>query len=112
MRKRRKASESPQQGEVLLDGLFRRLGLQKQAHEWRVLAAWHEAAGAKLAAHARAERLVGNTLYVRVATAAWANELGYLKQQLLEKLCEALGGQGVKELRFTVGPLKDAPDWE
>src|SRR5262249_28734290 len=73
--------------------------------------AWGEAAGARIAAKARAERMQGATLILRVASAAWANELGYLKAELLAKLRATPGGEGVEDLRFSVGPLEGAPSF-
>jgi predicted nucleic acid-binding Zn ribbon protein len=108
----KRKSVVPRQGEALLDGLFRRLGLEKEARSWRALQAWQSAAGPKIAERARAERVQGTTLILRVTSAAWANELGYLKGQLLERLQETPGADWITELRFSVGPLEGAPGWE
>ena len=99
----------PRQGEALLDGLFRRLGLVNEARAWRALAAWPRAAGEELSRRTRAERLQGTTLVVRVTSSSWANELGYLKAGLLAKLRATPGGEGVTDLRFQPGPLDDIP---
>jgi predicted nucleic acid-binding Zn ribbon protein len=95
-----------------LAGLFRRLGLVEQARAWRAMAAWARAAGPRIAQHARAEQLRNKTLVVRVASSAWANELSFLKAELLAKLQELPGGDAVQDLRFSVGPLGDAPSWD
>ena len=93
-------------------GLFRRLGLVEQARAWRALAAWPRAAGPQIAKQARAEQLRNKTLVVRVSSSAWANELSFLKAELLAKLHELPGGEVVQDLRFSVGPLCDAPSWD
>lgn len=93
-------------------GLFRRLGLVEQARAWRAMAAWAGAAGPRIAKHARAEQLRNKTLVVRVASSAWANELSFLKAELLAKLQGMPGGDAVQDLRFSVGPLGDAPSWD
>ncbi|MSP60009.1 MAG: DUF721 domain-containing protein [Myxococcales bacterium] len=110
MRRVRK-SVSPKQGEALLDGLFRKLKLDGTAREYRALEAWREAAGPRIAARVRAERMWGTTMMLRVASAGWANELGFLKSDLLARLHEA-GATWVVDLRFQVGPLDQAPSWE
>src|SRR5205085_1830534 len=46
---------------------------------------------------------------VRVQSAPWANELSYLRAQLLARLQATPGGEGVTELRFTIGPLDELP---
>ncbi|HEX2573204.1 MAG TPA: DUF721 domain-containing protein [Polyangia bacterium] len=104
--------EGIRQGEQLLGGLFRRLGLVEQARAWRAMASWARAAGPRIAKHARAEQLRNKTLVVRVVSSAWANELSFLKAELLAKLHELPGGDAVQDLRFSVGPLGDAPSWE
>lgn len=76
------------------------------------MAAWARAAGPRIAKHARAEQLRNKTLVVRVASSAWANELAFLKAELLAKLQELSGGDVVQDLRFSVGPLGDAPSWD
>jgi predicted nucleic acid-binding Zn ribbon protein len=100
------------QGEQLLAGLFRRLGLVEQARAWRAMASWARAAGPRLAKHTRAEQLRNKTLVVRVSSSAWANELSFIKAELLAKLRALPGGDVVQDLRFSVGPLGDAPSWE
>ncbi len=67
--------------------------------------AWPKAVGARVAARTQAERLVDDTLVVRVATAAYANELVMLKRMILEKLATAISGQPVREIRFYVGTI-------
>lgn len=109
---RRRAAPEFRQGEQLITGLFRRLGLVEQARSWRAMALWPRAAGPRIASHARAERLRNKTLVVRVSSSAWANELSFLKAELLAKLRALPGGEAIKDLRFSVGPLLDAPSWD
>lgn len=107
-RRAKRGSALPRQGEALLDGLFRRLGLLDESRAWRAMAAWPRAIGQALARRTRAERLVGTTLIVRVGSSAWAHELGYLKETLLDKLRATPGGEAVTDLRFSVGLIEDA----
>src|SRR5256885_13988238 len=97
-------SRGPRPGASLVDGVFARTGLLGEARDWRVLHAWHRMAGPRLARHTRAERVRGTTLVVRVATAPWANELSYLRAELLEKLRRAPEAAWIEELRLTIGP--------
>lgn len=99
----------PRQGESLLEGLFRRVGLLDEARAWRAMAAWPLAVGKELAGRTRAERLHGTVLTVRVVSSSWANELAYMKTSLLSKLQATRGGEAVTDLRFSIGPLEGAP---
>jgi hypothetical protein len=96
---------------TLVDPLFRWLKLDETARQFRALRAFSEAAGPRIGARARAERLRGGTLYVRVSTAAWSHQLHALKSTLIEKLHATPGGEPVEDLRFSVGPLDEVPDW-
>jgi hypothetical protein len=110
--KHRRRSTQPRQGEVLLDGLFRRLGLADQARRYRALAAFHQAAGPRIAAKARGCRIAGSTLHVAVQSAAWAHELSFLHGELLERLRATPGGEWITEIRFEHRPLEEAPAWD
>ncbi len=94
-----------------MPGVFRWLKLDEGARGFAAQRAFDSAAGPRVAARARAERLRGSTLYVRVASAAWSHELHALKAELLQKLNTTTGGEGIDEIRFTVGPLDELPDW-
>jgi hypothetical protein len=91
---------------------FRWLRLDEGARAFAALRAFHIAAGPHMRERARAERMRGSTLYVRVVSSAWSQELHALKAQLLAKLRRTPGGEGIDDLRFTVGPLHELPSWE
>jgi hypothetical protein len=112
-RKRRadRPSTKPLRSGALVDEVFRWLKLEEPARSYRAVRAFARAAGPRIGARARAERLRGATLYVRVSTSAWSHELHALKEALLHKLRAIPGGECVEELRFNVGPLDEVPDW-
>jgi hypothetical protein len=115
MRKRSRPtrpSVQPQPTSQLIDGTFRWLRLDETARSFLALRAFSEAAGPRILRRARAERLRGAILYVRVASAAWSQELQALSAQLIEKIKTRPGGEGVEALRFTVGNVEELPDFE
>jgi hypothetical protein len=101
-------------GQALIESLLRGLpaSVRDEARRFRALKAWHDAAGPRIRARVRGERVQGTTLVLRVSSAAWANELGMMRAELLKKLQETPGGEWLEDLRFTVGPLDGAPSWE
>jgi hypothetical protein len=105
-------SAAPQSTSSLVDQTFKWLKLDETARGYRALEAFSRAAGPRIRERARAERLRGAILYVRVASAAWSHELHALKAQLIDKIRRTPGGEAVQELRFSVGPLNDVPAWE
>jgi predicted nucleic acid-binding Zn ribbon protein len=106
-RRHTRPSTQPEQMSALVEPLFRWLKLDDAARGFRASRAFSRAAGPRIRAVARAEKLRGATLYVRVQTSAWSHELHALKAQLVEKLRKTPGGEGVEELRFNVEPLEE-----
>lgn len=64
---------------------------------------WRAAVGARIADRARPSSLERGILVVRVASAAWANELQMLAPELVARL--RVRGFAVDQLRFRVGAL-------
>ena len=95
-----------------MDGTFRWLRLDETARSFLALRAFSEAAGPRILRRARAERLRGAILYVRVSSAAWSQELQALSAELIKKIKERPGGEGVETLRFTVGDVEELPDFQ
>jgi predicted nucleic acid-binding Zn ribbon protein len=78
--------------------------------EQLVCAAWSAAVGARIARHARAERLVRTKLIVGVDDAVWQRQLFGMSRMILSKLTENLGdGLVVDELEFRVAALRRGP---
>ena len=111
MSKRPASSTPPRPGATLVDQLFARVGLSDDARAYRAMHAWHRMAGARLGKHTRPERVRGRSLFVRVASAPWANELSYIRASLLERLQASRGAEWIDDLRFTIGPLAGLPDF-
>jgi hypothetical protein len=74
----------------------------------RVVAAWPEAVGARIAAHAWPARLARDgTLHVATDSSAWAFELAQLALVMLERMHERLPETALSGLRFSVGPVPE-----
>jgi hypothetical protein len=90
---------------------LRWLRLDETVRGMRAMRAFSQAAGTRILARARAERLRGRTLYVRVATAAWSQELHTISSAILARMQALPGGEEVDALRFSVGDVEALPDW-
>ena len=78
--------------------------------EQLVCAAWSVAVGARIARHARAERLVRTKLVVGVDDAVWQRQLFGMSRMILSNLTENLGGRlVVDELEFRVAAQRRGP---
>lgn len=82
--------------------LISKLKLPKDVLEPEALArtAWPVAVGRKIAAHARAVRLVRSTLVIECEDAVWQNHLYTLSHQIVRNLQSILGPQTVTGLDF------------
>ncbi len=78
-------------------GLTRRLELVRSVEDWAAVV------GPQIAAVTRAETVnADGTLWVRVASSAWANELSLMAPRILARLNQNRGGQ-IKEIRWLTG---------
>jgi predicted nucleic acid-binding Zn ribbon protein len=77
--------------------------------EAMVCAAWAGAVGKKIAAHARASKLVRTHLVVEVEDAIWQRQLFALRGQIRSKIDESIGAGVVEDIEFRVMPLRLGP---
>ena len=88
-----------------LDGWISRHGMVKRFDLAAAVAAWPDAVGPQVAAVTRAISVTPDgTLMVRVATHAWATELGLMAPRILTRLNGNKRGR-VQHIRWQVGPL-------
>ena len=72
-------------------------------------AAWKQAVGKKIAAHARAAKLVRTSLIVEVEDDVWRTQLHALRGQIISNLARHIGQGQVEDLEFRVVPLRLGP---
>jgi predicted nucleic acid-binding Zn ribbon protein len=77
--------------------------------EAMVCAAWAGAVGKKIAAHARAAKLVRTHLVVEVEDAIWQRQLFVLREQIRRKIEESIGAGVVEDIEFRVTPVRLGP---
>lgn len=107
----RRKQFAPEPTHTLVDSTLRFLRLDETVRSMRAMRAFDAVVGKKIRARARAERLRGRTLVVRVASSAWSQELHVLRESILERLHATPGGESVEELRFQVGDVEALPTW-
>ncbi len=91
--------------------MLRSLSLPEGALNFEELArkAWPAAVGKKIAAHARAARLVRTRLIVEVEDAVWQRQLFALTRQIVSNLEKKLGCGLVEDVEFRVAPPRREP---
>jgi hypothetical protein len=73
-------------------------------------AAWPDVVGDAIARQAWPLRIARDgTLHVATSSATWANELGFLADEIVERLRARLGPDTPSRLRCAVGPVPESP---
>jgi predicted nucleic acid-binding Zn ribbon protein len=102
MEQREKSQEPVHIGSVLnnLLRIFHEKANGDMALIWRY---WDEAVGETIAQNARPAVFKGRMLYVNVTNSPWIHQLQFLKQDIIQKLNLALGGNVVDDIKFKIG---------
>ena len=94
-------------GEVLGNSL-KRLDLSYRLNEYGVWPVWDEVVGKTIAANAQPEKIRNGTLFVKVTSSVWMQQLQFMKEMIAEKLNHRLNREVVKNVFFVVGRI-DSP---
>lgn len=94
--------ETQQLGEIL-EAMIGRLGIKRQLKRAEVVTAWEEIVGERIAGETHAEAVRGHTLFVRAESPVWAQELEFLKPEILKKIRARVGRGVVSDIRFRTG---------
>jgi predicted nucleic acid-binding Zn ribbon protein len=101
----------------LLRRLLQRLGLARRLEEQRAIELWPEVVGPAIADQTRAAGIREGVMFVDVASNVWLQELGLLRDGILERLNARLGAPLVHKIVLSIErpplPEDDGPAaWE
>ena len=96
-------------GEVL-DKSLSRLDLSRRLDEYGVWPIWRDVVGEAIARNAQPEKIRNGTLFVKVSSPVWMQELQFMKEMIAEKLNHRLPGDVVKNIFFMVGRVEPTTD--
>jgi predicted nucleic acid-binding Zn ribbon protein len=91
-------------GEVL-DNSLKRFALSLRLDEYRVWPIWNDTVGATVARNAQPEKIRNGTLFVKVTSPVWMQQLQYMKEMIAEKLNQRLKSEVVRNIFFVVGKV-------
>jgi predicted nucleic acid-binding Zn ribbon protein len=92
----------------LIEEVLASQGMRSVAWMARLRSSWPEIVGPLLSGKTSAAKLRSRVLTVLVLNHAWAQELQMRKQELLDRICRAIGDDAVCNIRFQVGPIPEA----
>jgi hypothetical protein len=87
----------------VLDESLKRLDLAPQLEAYGIWPVWNDVVGKPVARNAQPEKFRNGTLFVKVSSPVWMQQLQFMKELLAEKLNERLRAKVVKNLFFIVG---------
>jgi predicted nucleic acid-binding Zn ribbon protein len=90
---------------AVLDQSLKRLELGKRLDEYAVWPIWNDVVGKVVANNAQPEKIRNGTLFIKVSSPVWMQQLQYMKEMIAEKLNQRLGAEIVKNLFFVVGRI-------
>ena len=90
----------------ILDKSLKRLVLSSRLMEYEVWPIWNETVGPMIARNAQPEKIRHGTLFVRVSSPVWMQQLQYMKETLAEKLNQGLKREVVKNVFFFIGKVE------
>lgn len=94
----------PRRIQELLEGALSRLGIADSIRERRVLSRWTEIVGPHVARASRPLRFEKGILWVGVKSHAWAQELQWQAQTILDRLNEKAQKKIFQVIRFVIRP--------
>ncbi|MCF7808275.1 MAG: DUF721 domain-containing protein [Candidatus Marinimicrobia bacterium] len=81
--------------------LFKDLGIEKAIQQNQAVVNWDEFVGERIAEVSQAEKIEKGTLYVKVESPVWRNELSFMKHSLIKDINMKLKKNIVKDIKFT-----------
>jgi predicted nucleic acid-binding Zn ribbon protein len=69
----------------------------------RSLDLWKEVVDERVGKNAEATKITNRTLYLSVSSPAWAQELSFLKKEIIERFNKRAGSEVINDIRFKAG---------
>jgi hypothetical protein len=90
---------------AVLDHSLKRFELSARLDEYGVWPIWNDVVGKTIALNAQPEKIRNGTLFVKVSSPVWMQQLQFMKELIVEKLNERLKTPAVKTIFFMVGHI-------
>ena len=104
MRKRGTQANLQKLGNIL-PGILKKHNIIIDSGEHRLRELWNKAVGSQISAHSRPEKLKRYTLFVKVSSSVWMQQLHILKSEIIEKINQSTGKEFVKNIHFSIGAI-------
>ncbi|ACF13312.1 conserved hypothetical protein [Chloroherpeton thalassium ATCC 35110] len=93
-------TDEPRSFGSVLEVLYKKLGLEGYAKEFKAVSVWGTVVGPHIARVSEVEKIVNGVLYVKVKNSAWRNELNFKKVTIIHQLNKHIGQELVIDIVF------------
>jgi predicted nucleic acid-binding Zn ribbon protein len=94
--------KNPTSINVILPKVLENLGIRKGVEAHKSFIFWDKAVGKTIAKHSKPFSIKKGTLFVRVESSVWSNELSLLKKKIINKLNKMIGDESIKDIVFKI----------
>ena len=71
-----------------------------------LISLWSRVVDERVGKHTEAIKIRNRILYINTSTSAWAQELSFLKKEIIEKFNQVAGQEVIRDIRFKAGQIK------
>ena len=106
------AKKTPQMESIgaVLDQSLKRIDPTARLDEYGVWPIWRDVVGTVIARNAQPEKIRNGTLFVKVSSPVWMQELQFMKDMIAGKLNQRLKSEVVKNIFFMVGRIDQSAE--
>ncbi|MHB8846447.1 MAG: DUF721 domain-containing protein [Nitrospirota bacterium] len=90
-----------------IEKILNERGWGAKLKEYRVFGLWAKAVGPGIARHSQPASIRGKRLTVVVDSSAWMQQLSMLKPEIISKVNDRLGPDGIEGITLRLGELED-----
>jgi len=106
---RKRFGRGVKSGADMVDKVARAYKLPGILGRHRLFAIWEQIVGERYAEVCEPQKLIGDTLVVRVVDSVWGNQIRMLESEFVERIAEETGNEAVKKLRVVTGHVEGSP---
>jgi len=89
-----------------LQKTLKKLGVEKEIKERRIVQIWNEIRQGELIEHTQAKSFKNGLLFVNVSSPVWSQQLLFLKGEIIKQINQKVGGRYLKDIRFQCGSIE------
>lgn len=82
----------------ILEGMD--MGVGRAVKVCELLSLWDQVVDERVGRHTEAVKIRNRILYVSTSTSTWANELSFIKKEIIKKFNARAGEEAIRDIRF------------